>query len=281
MILTCRNAAASIGQTLESLTGQRYPGWWEVIVVDNASTDATGEIARGFADRLSTLRVLRADPPGRHAPGANFGVARSRGEVLVFLDGDDIVEPGYLDEMGSALAMHPFAGSRLAVGSVNDELVRSRRKPLQQSHLEVFWGFRPAVIGAGLGMRREAFDQIGGFDVELNTLHDIDASFRLVGAGYQPTFVPDAVVHYRYRNNVNDTFRQEFGYGRGEAAVYRKYRDEGMGRRGPLRVAAWWSRTALAVARVPLGGNPWEAATLLGHHLGRVRGSMKERVLYL
>lgn len=70
VVVTCRNSATTIRATLESIVEQRYDGWWEVVVVDNGSTDATVAIAQQFAGRLPNFRVLNVPKPGHQATGS-------------------------------------------------------------------------------------------------------------------------------------------------------------------------------------------------------------------
>ena len=69
VVVVCRNSAMTLAETLESVAAQEYPGWWEVLVVDNGSTDGTAVVAGRFAARLPGFRVLRPEDPGHQARG--------------------------------------------------------------------------------------------------------------------------------------------------------------------------------------------------------------------
>lgn len=280
VVVTCRNSATTLGGTLESIAAQTYAGWWEVVVVDNASTDATVHVAEGFAGRLPNLRVLGVPIPGHQASGLNHGIAESTGEVIVFLDSDDLVADGYLERMGAALATAPYAGGRLDVARLNPPTVRTRRDPLQQHRIDVI-GWRPAVVGASMGARREAVEKVGGFDESLPTQHDLDISWRLAEVGIDATFVPDAVLHYRYRSGLREIFRQERGYGVGEVVLFQKFRGRGMPRRSLLQLGAGHVRLLAALLRVRRSGGPARLVTGLGMTVGRIEGSIRCRTLYL
>jgi cellulose synthase/poly-beta-1,6-N-acetylglucosamine synthase-like glycosyltransferase len=281
VIVGARNAADTLGETLEAVAAQAYPGWWEVVVVDNGSSDATGDVARAMADRLPNLRVLRPEDPGYQARGVNHGIEHAKGEVFVFLDADDVVGPDYLLHMGRALATNPFAGAKVDVTLLNPPEVRARRDLLQAERIDVFCGFRPAVIGAAMGARRDAVEAVGGMDPALPTQHDLDVSWRLVAAGLPAVFVPDAVLHYRYRTGAREIFRQERGYGEGEVVLFRKFRADGMPRRGLLRVAAAYLRLVMVVPGLRSQAGRARAATAAGLLVGRLEGSLRHRALYL
>lgn len=281
VLVTCRNSAATLAETLESVAKQSYGGWWEVVVVDNGSTDATSAIARRFAGRMPNFRVLSVPDPGHQARGLNYGIEQSTGDALAFLDSDDLIADGYLERMGRALATAPFVGGEMDITRLNPANVLERRDQLQKDGIDVFCGFRPAVIGASMGAQRQPVEKVGGFDESLPTQHDLDISWRLAELGYPATFVPGAVLHYRYRTGAREFFRQERGYGVGEVVLYRKFRAAGMPSRSAPRVAAGYARLLLALLKLRRPGGSARFATMLGITLGRLEGSIRYRTPYL
>ena len=280
VVISCRNSASTLAETLDAIAGQQYPAWWEVVVVDNGSTDATSAVAQSFADRLPHFSLLTPPEPGYQARGINHGIEHSKGEAVVFLDSDDLVGPDYLLHLGRALATRPFVGAKLDIDRLNPPDVRARRRPLQTDRIDTFCGYLPAVVGAAMAARRGPLEHVGGWDDRLPTQHDLDLSWRLSRAGYPATLVPEAVLHYRYRTGVRAIFEQEYGYGDGEVALYRKYRSAGLRRRGPRQLAAGSWQFALAVLRLPRPGGAARLATVLGINLGRLRGSIRLHTWY-
>jgi GT2 family glycosyltransferase len=253
-----------------------------VVVVDNGSTDSTVAISRQFDDRLPNFRVLNVPEPGHQAAGLNHGIAQTTGDALVFLDSDDLVAQGYLEHMGRALATAPFVGGKMDIERLNSPEVRNRRTPLQTHRIDMFGGgFRPAVIGAAMGARREPLEKVGGFDESLPTQHDLDISWRLAHAGFEATFVPGAVLHYRYRVGPKAIFQQERGYGIGEVVLYRKFRSDGMSPRTASRVVYSILQVLIAFVRLPTTSGPARFATVLGMMVGRIEGSLQYRTPYL
>ena len=281
VVIACRNSGATLAETLETVAGQEYPGWWEVLVVDNGSSDDTAAVAQRFADRLPGFALLRPPDPGHQARALNYGIEHGKGEVFVFVDSDDLLGPGYLARMGSALRTADLVGGALDVDRLNPPDIRARRDVLQRDRIDRFCDYLPAVVGASMGARREALHVVDGFDESLPTQHDLDISWRMHHAGRTAAFVPGAVLHYRYRRTARDIFRQERGYGEGEVVLYRKFRDQGLRRRSPLRVAVAYARLALAALRLPAPGGPARFATQLGMLVGRLEGSLRYRTAYL
>jgi len=281
VVISCKNSASTLGETLEALVGQEYDGWWEVVVVDNGSTDATTAVAESFSGRLPNVRVLRPPTPGYQARGLNHGIAESVGAYLVFLDSDDLVGPGYLQAMAKALDAAPFVGGAMDVERLNAPWLQARRRQLQVDRIDSFCNYLPAVIGASMSARREAVEAVGGFDEALPTQHDLDISWRLAEAGYPAAFVPGAVLHYRYRDGLRSIFDQERGYGEGEVALFRKFASRGLRRRGPGHVLVSWARVLLALRGVGTLDGRARLLTMLGMNLGRIEGSIRFRTLYL
>lgn len=218
IVIPARNAADELPQQLSALMPQA--GHAEVVVVDNGSDDRTAEVARSFG-----ARVLDAsERQGRHF-ACNTGAAQATGDLLVFVDADDEVQPGFVDAMESALLDHDFVAGRLAPwpGSEADAVV-------QQDGLLTL-GWRPFVSGAAMGVTRGAFDGVGGFSEEMTFSEDVDLSWRLMAAGHQPFYARDAVVRYRTRTTPLEMFRQHRNYGMGQVRLYRRWRHEGMPRR--------------------------------------------------
>ena len=108
------DVAAYLEECLDSILGQSWT-WLEVLVVDDGSTDATGDVADLVAEQDRRVRVLHQANAGLGA-ARNAGVARARGEYLAFADSDDVVLPGAYERLVGILEE---TGSDLAVGSVD------------------------------------------------------------------------------------------------------------------------------------------------------------------
>jgi glycosyltransferase involved in cell wall biosynthesis len=106
IIVPAYNAAAFIGETIESVLGQSYSDW-ELTVIDDGSTDQTAAIVAAVKDKR--VRVVRQANSGV-ARARNNGLLAAQGEYLVFLDADDLMTPGFLELRVRALDEHPAAG---------------------------------------------------------------------------------------------------------------------------------------------------------------------------
>jgi glycosyltransferase involved in cell wall biosynthesis len=278
VVVPCRDAGPHLAVLLDSLVADRPAVSWEVVVVDNGSRDDSAALAGSYAERLP-LRVVEA--PGAAGPGQtrNAGAAVSRGGCLVFLDADDAIAPGYLDAMHRALAGADLVASRPDAARLNPGWV-ARSRPLGvEDGLNHSLGFLPFATSACLGVRRSAFDGLGGFG-PLRTCEDIDFCWRAQRRGFTLAAAPGAVLHYRLRARLPAILRQAVGYGRSMPALYRRFGPDGMPRAGWREVASAW-RTALARLVSGDRARRAEGVYLLGLAAGRVVGSVRHRVRYL
>lgn len=292
VVIPCRNSERHLPALLESLAEQETHFHWEVVVVDNRSTDATAGTALTFADRL-VVRVIKADSRSGPAYAMNAGVEAARGQALVFIGSDDQTTPGFVATMAKALRGHDVvAAPQIDLKALNDleswKGLFAERDRWQDDAL-ANRGFLPWASGTGLGLTRRAFDSVGGFDPDIPTGEDLDISWRLQLRGFTIHLEPRAEVRYRLRSTLIGLYRQQRGYGIGAAALYRKYGAHGMPNisRGIPRVpsaraALWdWLWLLRQIPRRQTRSN-WHYWTYhFGYQVGCIRGSLRYRVLYL
>ena len=285
VVLPSRNGARTIGEQLDALADQRWSGEWELVVVDNGSTDDTRSIVEGYRGRLPSLQVVDADEKAGISYALNCGIAAARGTSIAFCNDDDVLAPGWLAAMGDALREHEAVAGSLEHYRLNKGWMIGVRGEPQSVRLPE-WGFLPYLpfaFGATIGVRRELHDAIGGFDESLVATEDMDYSWRLQRAGAEIHFVPEAVTHYRMRPDIRGLWRQAFTYGVGNVAVYKKHRGLGLEqaphpwRRG---IRAWLGLGKRAL----LAWNKPRFALLVWHmglRMGMLRGSVEQRVVLL
>lgn len=281
VIVPCRNCARHLAQQLEALAGQVVDAGWEVVLVDNDSTDGSRSIAERFQPRLH-LRIVEA--AGRRGAGyaRNAGASKARGDKLLFVDADDEVAPGYVSAMAAALDSAPFVTSRVDVVALNPEWSRSAHGPWQQEEL-LFLSpdFLPGG-GANIGIRRAVFEAVGGFSEHFpGAAEEIAFAWTVQLAGSPLEFVPDAVYRYRHRETLLGLFRQTYGWGRSMPALYREFRAAGFPRTTLVPAGRAW-RTAIGrLVEARSKAQLAEGAVELGYCVGRLHGSLRHRVAYL
>jgi GT2 family glycosyltransferase len=202
VVVPARNAAPFLGECLDALLAQE-PRPDEIIVVDDASTDATATVARERGVRLERLQSSRGPGGARNA-----GVACAAGAVVAFVDADDVVAPGWCAALEAAFAAGAeAAASRLhrpTTGSLPQRFAAERAGPRTRRS-----PWRMATSGTQLAVRRDVFARVGGFDELLRGGEDIDLSLRLNLEGHRLVAVDGAVVTRRERATLGSMLRQQ------------------------------------------------------------------------
>ena len=258
VIVPGRNVEATLAQTLDSLLAQTFPDF-ELIFSDNGSTDRTVEIAQSYCDRFKTMRVIDASV----SPGSGFarraGVEVATGELLIFIDSDDVVSENYVEAMAAALRTRSFVHGAQDMTLLNPTWV-SQVQPGRGSRTETVGGWKFAG-SATLGVRRDAYDAVGGFCTEPEIAEDNDFCFRMRVAGHGLQVVPEAIVHVRLKFTLKSAFDQGRYYGRCHGHTNRLWRPMG------LPVESEWTLVGRALKlftprrlrslRSPKGRYPW------------------------
>src|ERR1700678_1621886 len=119
VVVPVRDGLPWMEEQLRALVEQESPQPWEIVVVDNGSTDQSLAVARRWAESEPRIRVV--DAPGASGPGAarNVGVRAARGELLAFCDADDVVQTGWLSAFAEPLAGADVAGGVFDNWSLN------------------------------------------------------------------------------------------------------------------------------------------------------------------
>jgi glycosyltransferase involved in cell wall biosynthesis len=282
VVVPCRNGEATLGLQLDALAAQCWTEPWEVLLVDNGSTDGSVALAEGYRDRLPELRVVDASARAGQAYALNEGVRAARADAIAFCDADDEVAEGWVAALGEALREHDFVSCRHDPVKLNEPWVAETREAAFAEGLPRLW-FPPYTTHAGsgaMGIRRAVHEAVGGFDESMPCLFDTDFSVKAQLAGFELVYVPEAVVHYRYRATFGGIFDQARRYAEQMARIQGRYRPPGEpvpGRR-TWPVEGW--RPLLA--ELPRAGSKAGRARLawhLGWQAGRYAGSVRYRVL--
>lgn len=281
VVIPAFNAALTIGEQLEALVAQTWAGSWEVVVADNGSTDETARIVEHFASAHSRIRLIDAGavPGASHA--RNCAVHAARGTSIAFCDADDIVSDRWVSSMGEALREHVFVTGPQEFKRLNPEWLWGVYGARPAKELQIFEGIFPFGPSANLGVRRNVFDEIGGFDIAISPYEDIDVCFRLWLDEVRLVFVPDAVVHYRYRQDLRSLWKQAVSYGSAAPAMSKKLaraRRETPSRWIGIKRWLWLVRRAPSL-RTRAGRARW--IVVAGTSAGRLVGSARVGQLVL
>ena len=228
MIVPVRNGAGSLPRLLRSLDAQTLtPERFEVIVVDNDSSDGTDDIAASHG-----ARVIH-EPVANRSRARNRGAAEASSGMYAFTDADCVAHPGWLEGL--------LAGSHLAPLVAGEVKLRVRERPNAIERFEALWRFGQQswvehqgwAATANLLVHADAFHAIGGFDPTWRHIgEDVDFCWRARYSGYPLTYHPGAIVEHQGESQLGPLLQRCFrhGYSVNQAfyrlgAGYRAWRD--------------------------------------------------------
>ncbi len=222
VIIVVTNEIHHVRRCLPTLTRQTYPNY-EVVVVDNESTDGTRE----FIDsQFPTVRVIRSGGNLGYPGANNLGFEHANGEFLAVLNPDTEVHPDWISSLVQALSTDPDAGlatSRILLMSDRSRVnacgnnVSLPGLTFCRGVNEPAWHYEDpcdvtAVSGAAFMVRRSVIDEIGPFDPDFVAyLEETDLSLRALLAGHRSIYVPNSIVwhDYEFRFNARKCFHIE------------------------------------------------------------------------
>ena len=220
LIVPVYNRPDEVDELLESLCSQTLKDF-EVIIVEDGSQKPCKDVCDKYASILD-LHYYNKENSG---PGQsrNYGVERAQGEYVIILDSDVVLPTGYLEATEKELiansqkpiaawggpdAAHPsFTPIQKAISYSMTSFfttggIRGGKKKLDK--------FFPRSFN--MGIRRDVYQQLGGFS-KMRFGEDVDFSYRIVEAGYQPQLFPDAWVWHKRRTDFRKFFRQVYNSG--------------------------------------------------------------------
>jgi GT2 family glycosyltransferase len=221
VVVCSYNGAATLEECLRSLIQLDYPDY-EVILVDDGSTDQTPRIASQFPG----VRYVRQENRGLSA-ARNVGAKLAGGRIVAYTDSDCVADPMWLHFLVTGMMDQQVE----AIGGPNipppcDGAVAAcvAASPGGPSHVMVDDRYAEHVPGCNMAFDRECLLKLGGFDKQFRVAgDDVDMCWRFLDAGLKIGFSPAAVVWHHRRNTVRGYLRQQKGYGRAEAMLYFKH----------------------------------------------------------
>jgi GT2 family glycosyltransferase len=236
VILPCYNGASTLEVQLAALARQQWSGGWELVYVDNGSTDGSLEMVQRWAPKFPSVQFVQAwsgQGPRRLVTWSYMmGYEAAKGEFCLHAESDDEAGEGWLAAMAAALEQHELVASAMEYERLNaPELAAGQvhQRPghgLQSTHpLDL-----PFAVGASMGMRRELWFRLGGYAHDVGAATDTDFCWRAHAAGVPTHFAPEAVMHYRLRSGAQSRAKQAKHYGESYALLWAKHSDRSLPR---------------------------------------------------
>ncbi|HEX6490685.1 MAG TPA: glycosyltransferase family A protein [Gaiellaceae bacterium] len=196
VIAASYNGQRFLGEALASAFAQEFDSY-EVVFVDDGSTDRTAEIARSFP-----VRYLYQENSGLPA-ARNAGLAQARGSLIAFLDDDDLLPPTKLAVQARYLLEHPGTGCVLGR---QDWILEQGVEPPQLAP-DPIYGEPGGVQLVSAMIRRDVLEELGGFDPNYRYAEDRDLFVRLREHRVEIEVLPEVVLHKRLHGS-NMTFNR-------------------------------------------------------------------------
>lgn len=230
VVIPLYNRPQEIEELLESLSQQTYTDF-EVIVVEDGSTQPAEHIVRGFQNRLNIQYFAKLNEGQGFA--RNYGFARAKGDYFIVLDSDVLLPEDYFqrvlrgierdrwDAFGGPDAAHSsFTTVQKAISYAMTSPfttggIRGNKKHLGQFHPRSF----------NMGLSRKVYQQTGGFHLSRRS-EDIEFSIRMIAEGFRVGLIPEAHVYHKRRTSLTQFFKQTNSFGKGRIAIYRLYPKE-------------------------------------------------------
>ncbi|MFH5831979.1 glycosyltransferase [Halalkalibaculum sp. DA384] len=217
IIIPVYNRPREIRELLDSLTRQTYTQF-EVIVVDDGSSDRCGEIAQSFSDQLTLAYYWKENEgPG---PTRNFGARHSSSEFLIFFDSDCIIPDHYMEIVNRFLEQHKvdayggpdraadsFTHLQKAINYSMTSLLTTGGIRGGSNRMDHFY---PRSFN--MGISRTAFNKVNGFS-SMRFGEDIDLSLRLKAHNMRSVLIKEAYVFHKRRTTIKAFFKQVFNSG--------------------------------------------------------------------
>jgi glycosyltransferase involved in cell wall biosynthesis len=278
VIVPCFNVEDTLALQLDALVGEEWSRPWGIVVVDNRSTDDTVTVARRYLER--GVKVVSAHDGRGVAYVRNAGVRAVDATAVAFCDGDDVVCPGWVSAIGDALDRADLVGGQNETEALNSQELSDSRPNGRPGRLPTF-GTLEFVPGGNGGMRRELFEQLGGYDDGFIGLEDIEFSLRAHAAGAVLQNAAGAVLSYRYREGFEAVWKQGYFYGRGRPALILRARELGLPSPGRLEGLRSWAWLFVHLSLLRSRGGRYKLLWVLANRIGVLRGAIACRSPFL
>ena len=220
VVVCSYNGSRTIGETLTGLENLAYPDY-EVIVVDDGSTDQTSAIAARYK-----VKLFRTENNGLSA-ARNLGMNAAAGDIVAYIDDDAYPDPHWLTFLVSGLRDTEHAGiggpniAPPGDGAIADCVANAPGGPV---HVLLSDRVAEHIPGCNMAYRRDKLLEIGGFDPRFRVAgDDVDVCWRLQERGWTIGFAPAAVVWHHRRGSLRAYLKQQKGYAKAEALLAEKW----------------------------------------------------------
>jgi len=228
LIIPVFNRPNEIDELLKSLTKQTFQNGFEVIVIEDGSTQTAANIIEKYSDLLNIKYFFKVNSGA--GASRNFGMQKAKGNYFVIFDSDCIIPPNYLNEVEKALKKNytdAYGGADMAHTSftifqkaINYSMTSFLTTGGIRGNKNSVDKFQPRSFN--MGISKKAFEVTKGFS-SMKIGEDIDLTFRLWENDFGTQFIKEANVYHKRRSTVQQFFKQTFAFGKARPLLSRRY----------------------------------------------------------
>lgn len=281
VVIPAHNEEKRLGEQLEALLRQQWHGNWEIVVVDNKSTDGTAALAAEFSARSPRVRLVSAMQRADKSYAVNLAVSTTQAKAIAFTDADDIVAEGWVAAVVRGLGEHEVVTGANELDLLNPPWLADSRGRSSEELTGTYFNIFPTVRGNNFAVRTSTWNQLGGLAEDMYPCDDLEFSFRCWLNDVKVVGLPDAVVHYRYRASPRILWHQGWNYGSSRPRIAAMLKDAG--KPTPPKFAGWksWILLITTLPRVVTRTGRARWLWIAGNRFGQVAGSIRYRTLML
>ena len=286
LVLCTRNRARQLSDCLGRIACLNSSSAWELVIVDNGSSDETRQILFEFAANVTfPVKVLYEPKPGK-SRGLNKAIAASAGDIFAFIDDDCYVAPSHIDRVVEVFldSKIGFAGGRVELWDPTDHPMSIRTSSDLEFYPPRNYIEGGLILGANMMFRRSVLNAIGGFDTDFGPgtpliAEDTDIQSRASFAGWCGLYTPNVVVAHHHGRKAKDASDLARRYCNGLGALKLKFlldRDT----RSHFLKACYWYVLGIMRRRYPVKSLLWQlegAARYLSIRLRRGTAGLGRR----
>lgn len=226
VVIPTHNRCESLKNAIRSVIAQTYKDF-EILIVDDASTDNTQSYASALKNKNIYYIRLNTNKGGCHA--RNEGIKKSSGELIAFLDDDDLWFPKKLEKQIKLFSSYNldfcFSAKKVIYSNSKKCRVSALKPKFVDPYKSIMYDNYIGTTSTIL-LRKKLIEQINGFDEQLPALQDYDLYIRLLENGCKIKGIYDALITYNIsyeKNNVSCSFDN---FSRASAILHKKYKDK-------------------------------------------------------
>ncbi len=226
IVIPVYNAEKTLENCIKSVLLQDFSKEYEIIIIDNNSTDKSIEIAKRYP-----VKIIKEKKQGP-AAARNRGLKIAKGKYVAFLDADCVASNKWLENLYNSFISNSnisCVGGKLEPAKPNNliEEYSAFRKILSQERVFKNTPYSPPfLLSANMMIKREIGLKLNGFDENLFIGEDADFCWRIVKSGGKLYYAKKAIAYHYHRSNLKSFLKQTFSYGYGHTLLLKKYSKE-------------------------------------------------------